>query len=682
MIRYLILFLCVVGTGILPAQLQPSRRDLQLSDTLRTAVLDGIWTSTHPTLGYAPIEMEQYGPDPFLLRTVRLLFNDVLSVPRMGGTTSKNLLSATDVAGLIRVGYGLADISAGRFLPLSDSSKVAIDSTPADLPFHVRRLVARIKDALDDAAPWYRKAIAETPIEKRLRDAAPAERTRKALALAQALWRDDRLDQMATSDIDAMPLLRTFDRRSMAFASVILAAHIDRALREFRSADSAQPNKSVGRWKIVHPMGTILVTGTASDTVTSADAAACVIDLGGNDLYIGGVACAVGPTRPFGIVIDVGGDDHYVAQDDTLSIGSAVFGAAFLIDITGADIYHGKTSSIGTAWFGTAAVVDLAGDDQYTVDGIYGQGAGTVGLGLLDDRAGDDVYIIAAEGQAFAQTHGAGLLVDRGGNDRYTARLDGAPSELYLGQSVSRAQGAAFGRRADLGDGHSLSGGVAMLADAAGDDIYTAAAWSQGCGYWWAAGFLEDHDGNDTYINGKYSLGAGAHFAIGCIADLRGDDAYNVDNDEAVNQYHGHGRDGSIGVAFDGDGNDRYHFRSHCGGSADLGSIGLFWDRAGDDSYDILFDAPAEADSNAWSNTPPMGTATMYEPFGTFRDDLLTVGVCIDGAGSDVYSWRRTAADTQLAPDGAVGLQQRRTDNGRTSPLIRTPRSRGLFIDR
>ncbi|MBU3740749.1 MAG: hypothetical protein FGM24_00525 [Candidatus Kapabacteria bacterium] len=679
MIRFVML--CLAAAATLTAQTMPLRRELQLSDTLRRVILDGIWTSAHPTFGYAPTEMEQYGPDPFLLRNVRLLFNDVLSVPRMGGTTSKNLLAATDIAALIRTGYGLTDVSAGRFLPLPDSSNPTVDSMPAALPFHVRRLVAHINAALDDAAPWYRKAIAETPIERRLRDAPATERARKALALAQALWRDDRLDQMATSDVDAMPLLRTFDRRSMAFASVILAAHLDSALKEYRSADSAQPFSGTGRWRIVHPMGTILITGSTADTITAADDAMCVIDLGGNDLYIGAVGCAIGPSRPFGIVVDMGGDDRYTAQDDTLSIGSAVFGVSLLVDVAGSDIYHGLTSSIGSAWFGTAAVIDMRGNDQYTVDGIYGQGAGTAGVGLVDDRAGDDVYIIAAEGQAFAQTYGAGLLVDRGGNDRYTARLDGAPSELYLGQSVSRAQGAAFGRRADLGDGHSLSGGVAMLADAAGDDIYTAAAWSQGCGYWWAAGFLEDLDGNDTYINGKYSLGAGAHFAIGCIADLRGDDAYNVDNDDAVNQYHGHARDGSIGVAFDGDGNDRYHFRSHCGGSADLGSIGLFWDRAGDDTYDVLFDPPADADSTSWANTPPMGTATVYEPFGTFRDDVLTVGVFIDGSGTDAYAWGSASGSTVTPKDGAVD-PQRRTGNGRTSTLIRAPRSRGLFIDR
>jgi hypothetical protein len=522
---------------------------------------------------------------------------------------------------------------------------------------------------MDDALPWYHKAIAETPIDRRLRNIPARDRARAAMDLATALWHDDRLDQMATDDIDAMSLLRSFDRRSMAFASVILAAHVDRAMREYRAADSAEPCTVRGRWTIEHPLGRIAITGIGADTITPADSAICVVDLGGDDLYIGRVACAVGPHRPFGVVIDCAGNDRYMAQDDTLTIGSAVFGMSIVLDLAGNDHYHGLTSSIASSWFGTAVVVDVAGNDSYTVDKTYGASAATAGISVLDDRDGDDTYVIAAEGQAYAQTYAAALMIDRAGNDRYTARLDGAPSELYLGQSVSRAQGAAFGRRADLGDGHSLSGGVAMLVDGAGDDIYTAAAWSQGCGYWWGAGFLEDHAGNDRYTNGKYSLGAGAHFAIGCIADLQGDDAYNIDNDDAVNQYHGHARDGSIGIAYDGDGNDAYAFRSHCGGSGDLGSVGLFWDRRGDDIYNLWYEP---SDNAGWANTPPLGTATKYEPFGTYRDDLVTLGVFIDGAGSDTYTWSGAGADEARG----------RTGNGRTVPLYRTPTSRGLFLDR
>jgi hypothetical protein len=654
------------------AQDEIQRKDLRIADDVVQTIREGIWTSPHPAIGYSPIEMEQYGPDPYIMRSVRLLFNDALTIPRYAGTTSTNLLNASEIAGLFRVGYGMTDVSAGRMLPLPDSAAIIVADDPdraRPLPEHVRRLVARLTAAVDDAEPYYRKAIAGTPITSRLASVAAKDQPDSALALARRLWQDDRLDQMATPDHEAVTLLRTVDRRSMAFASVIFAAHLDRAVREFRSADSATPCMVRGRWTFKHRFGSILVTGVGADTISDADDVFMSIDLGGDDLYLGRIGVAVGPRRPFACVLDVAGNDTYATPDDSLTIGAAVFGVAVLLDMAGNDRYHGGRSSMGAAWFGSAALIDMSGNDDYTLRHTYGQGAGTAGVGILDDRSGNDIYICAAEGQAFAQTYGAGLLIDRAGDDRYTARLDGAPSELYLGQSVSRAQGASFGRRADLGDGHSLSGGMAMLVDAAGDDLYTAAAWSQGCGYWWGAGFLEDHAGNDTYINGKYSLGAGAHFAIGSIVDLRGDDAYNIDNADAVNQYHGHGRDGSIGIAIDGAGNDRYHLRSHCGGSGDLGSIGVFWDRLGDDEYELLYEPTDQA---GWADTPPLGTATKYEPFNTYRDDLLTVGVFLDGAGLDAYTW---LVDGKEHTAG-------RTGNSRTSPLIRNPRSRGLFIDR
>lgn len=646
------------------------RRTVRMSDTLVRSVLANVWTSTHPTLGYTPTEMEQYGPDAQLLRTVRLLYGDVTSIPRTGGTTAANLFSTTDMAAHARIGFGLTDVSAGRMLPLPADSLVSVPDEPRVLPMHVRRLIARIRDAATEATPWLEKAFSDDIFTQAFATAPSPDPEREQISInrAMALWTQDRLGQLACTDPYAVKMLQRTDRRSLAFGSVIFLAHLDRALREFTAADTASQTMPSGRWTVETPMGTIVVTGAGRDTV--AEPVLAVIDLGGDDLYLGRVATAIGPVRPFNVVIDVAGNDTYVSVDDTAGIAAAFFGVSALADLRGDDRYHGRMCGMGAAWWGVAVLMDAQGDDEYVLDGTYGQGAATMGVGVLDDRAGNDRYICAAEAQAFAQTFGAGLLVERGGNDRYLARDDGAPSELYLGQSVSRAQGAAFGRRADLGDGHSLSGGVAVLADAEGDDVYHASAWSQGCGYWWAAGFLEDWSGNDTYRNGKYSLGAGAHFAIGCIVDVQGNDAYNVGNDEAVNQYHAHARDGSIGVAFDGAGDDAYHFRSHCGGSGDLGSIGLFWDRSGNDVYDVRYDLLGEA--KGWANTPPMGTSTFYEPFHTYRDDLLTVGIFIDGSGTDGYRWSGTPDDL------GVG----RTANGSTKRIVRTPNARGLFIDR
>ena len=124
-----------------------------------------------------------------------------------------------------------------------------------------------------------------------------------------------------------------------------------------------------------------------------------------------------------------------------------------------------KESGLGCGWFGTGILMDYAGDDEYVVDTHWGEACAHVGVGLLIDLAGNDKYTCGFDSQAHAGTLGAALLLDVEGNDHYLARDDGNISELYLGQSVAMSQGCGQGRRADLGDGHSLAGGAHRTLD-------------------------------------------------------------------------------------------------------------------------------------------------------------------------------------------------------------------------
>jgi hypothetical protein len=363
-----------------------------------------------------------------------------------------------------------------------------------------------------------------------------------------------------------------------------------------------------------------------------------------------------------GIALDLEGNDRWDGGEYRGVLGCGLFGFGAVIDLEGDDRYTCRESGLGCGWFGTGLLLDFEGRDRYETKTHWGQGTGYAGVGMLIDRAGDDEYVIGYDGQGYGATLGAGVLVDVAGNDRYLARDDGNVSKLYNDQSVSMAQGVGQGRRADLGDGHSLAGGFGVLVDGAGDDDYHATCWSHGAGYWWGVGILEDLGGDDRYRDGKYSLGAGAHFAIGLCVDASGDDAYNVGYEEAVNQYLGHARDGSIGVFFDGDGNDRYQLRAHCGGSGDLGSIGLFWDRRGDDVYGIT--AVSIGKGGDWGGTPPLGSTTRYAPMRSWRDDIRTSGVFLDTGGRDEYR----------GPDGPWG-------NDREWPTERGTRFRGYGLD-
>lgn len=654
-----------------PSQAVIDRHALILPDTLIQRTLGSLFPANKPSLGFAPQEMLLFNPDAYLLRSVSLLFADVATVPRYSATMSGNVYATKDLAALSRIAYGVTDISAGRMILVELDSNRKPYAEPEALPPHIRILLARIIDATEETQPWLRMAFADTVFKECWlpENRTGADHRANALSVVRALWTEERQGQLVSKNPYALRILQNVDRKYLAFASSLFLTHIDKALAEFALAHSAYKTAyPVGKWKVSTKWGDIRIYGSGDDTY-DADCFV-LLDLGGNDTHLGKSASACSPFLPISVSIDIAGNDVYDAHADTAAIASALFGIAVLADLGGNDSYKAASNSIASSWWGTSVLMDASGDDMYTLDSTYGIAAATVGVAVLDDRAGNDSYTCAAEGESFAQTLGASILTDRAGNDSYVARLDGAISEMYLGQSVSRAQGAAFGRRADLGDGHSLSGGVALLFDIEGNDSYLSGAWAQGCGYWWAAGFLEDWAGNDTYTNGKYSLGAGAHFAIGCITDVAGDDLYNVGNTKAVNQYHGHARDGSIGIAIDGAGNDKYLFKINCGGSADLCSIGLFFDRQGADEY--VADYTFTGNVLDWANTPPMGTSTVYTAQYSFRDNLFSAGIFYDAQGKDIYTWKSSAD----------AISAKRTGNSTFTPLKRTPISVGLFWDK
>ncbi len=373
--------------------------------------------------------------------------------------------------------------------------------------------------------------------------------------------------------------------------------------------------------------GKVRVYGSGTDTISGEYM--LKLDLGGDDTYTGITASTSSPRSPISTVVDFSGNDTYDSGDEKAGLACGFFGLGCLFDLEGDDSYRCRESGIGCGLYGLGLVADYAGDDSYDMTDAWGQAAAHAGVGVLVDLAGDDKYVCAHEAQGFGSTMGVGMLVDCEGNDRYSARAGANESPPFWNYTVSFVQGSAFGRRADYGDGHSLAGGVGVLADGAGDDEYAGSVYSQGNGYWWGVGILEDKSGNDKYRAHWYSLGAAPHFAIGVCVDLQGDDEYNLGNDSLVNQLMGCGRDGAIGIFIDGEGNDKYLMHQFSGGSGDLGSIGLFWDRAGDDDYHY--------ERKKKLPTRGMGVAVNYAPFRNFRDDLPTAGIFLDTQGRDRY---------------------------------------------
>ncbi len=400
------------------------------------------------------------------------------------------------------------------------------------------------------------------------------------------------------------------------------------------------PNEKFS-WSIPSSWGDIIISG-GSDNKFGDGAAFLVLDTGGDDTYIG-LPANRSYSNWISIVLDSSGQDFYLSNEnlkdtkvadyakraDQTGFGPAAanLGLAFLFDVRGKDVYRTTAPGIGWATYGVSVVCDSEGNDTYDAY-TQGIGAASYGVAIVEDLAGNDRYDGFNSVQGFGGVQGFGALVDRAGNDIYVAnntKID-FPSPQTATANVSMAQGAGVGRRADFTDGHSLAGGVGILFDLDGDDIYKCGVFGQGVGYWMGLGALWDRSGNDTYEGTWYAQGAAAHFAIGYLEDEDGTDKYTV----SQNMAHGAGHDFSAGFLLDKSGNDEYNSPNLSLGAGNANGIGVFMDFDGNDKYSML----------------GLGLGRAAEsPKETFRANCLCLGLFYDGNGTDQYpaamNWAR-----------------------------------------
>jgi len=199
--------------------------------------------------------------------------------------------------------------------------------------------------------------------------------------------------------------------------------------------------------------------------------------------------------------------------------------------------------------------------------------------------------VFAGEGETWFDSPAA-VIVDLGGDDFYTPRTQ-RPLSVMIDFGGDDTHQATF----DFAQGGALLG-VALLYDAAGDDLYIARRWAQGAAVL-GVGLLWDRAGHDTYRGQDYTQSA-ALGGIGLLIDDAGRDRY-----EAPRYAQALAMPGGFAALIERGGDDRYF----CGGR-DLtnyqtpgvyegmgqgfgigfrglasGGIALLLDEAGDDVY-------------------------------------------------------------------------------------------------
>ena len=355
--------------------------------------------------------------------------------------------------------------------------------------------------------------------------------------------------------------------------------------------------------QIVTPAGTILIGGRGNNTYhldgRGMEDVVCVIDLGGNDTYYEGTCT---PNRPVFVIIDLDGDDKYIATKPGVQ-GGSLLGISLLIDCAGNDTYKAVDVAQGSSIGGVGILIDKGGHDSYHAL-RRAQGSAFAGVGMLIDHGGNDRYHAAMWSQGFGHSAGFGILEDVDGHDHYY--LGGKYEDSYPEHAGYEGwgQGLGAGFRGPTG---SACGGIGMLLDGGGDDVYEFDYIAHGGGYWLGVGIARDFGGNDQRIAAtrqdyqgntrpgvsssprsgvqprwqRFSSGFGCHYALGFCFDDAGDDYY-----EGGIMGMGMGWDLSVGYLCDFGGNDTY--RAHGGLMQGVGaqaSLGVLLNYFGNDTY-------------------------------------------------------------------------------------------------
>lgn len=395
----------------------------------------------------------------------------------------------------------------------------------------------------------------------------PADKPPPAAPQAALDWLDTRLD--------------TADGVAMACTGLALGAAVQQAVADLRALQ-AGPGLPTLRWQAASPWGRLqLDTGNSDDTHEISDQA-LLIDLGGNDTYRFGAASRA---RALGVLIDLAGDDVYASQAPGAGPAVALGGLQLLWDGGGNDLYEGAVHpmSQAAAVLGLAVLVDESGDDVYRA-ALASQAWALGGLALLLDGAGDDRYHALSMAQGSAQPMGAALLADLGGRDRYTLAATPLlrPSAQLPERNLSMGQGAATGWWRPDAPTRSRPGGLGVLFDAAGDDVYLAQVFAQGAGYLRGTGLLIDGGGADRFDAAWYGMGAGAHLGVGLLLKRGGgDDRYHLSHASGLGLAH----DASLGVLLDEGGNDHYDAAELAFGASHDEGVGLWIDLGGHDRF-------------------------------------------------------------------------------------------------
>jgi len=363
--------------------------------------------------------------------------------------------------------------------------------------------------------------------------------------------------------------------------------------------------------KIETPAGAIIIGGKEPNTydLDSLGDVALVINLGGENTYRDGT---VSIDRPLLVNINLGGRNVYRSSKPAVQ-GGAILGVSMIVNTEGGNRYDANDLAQASAIGGVGIIVEFGGENTYRgVRRVQAQAVG--GLGIIVSHGGGNSYHAGMWGQGLGGPLGFGILDDIQGHDHYY--LGGLYTNSYKPETPGYE---GFGQGVGGGIRQVADGGIGMLLNGGGHNVYEFDYLSHGGGYWCGLGFARDFGGYSKRLIARknyygsdrteslfqrFGCGWGCHYAQGFCFDDKGHSTFEGsimgsgmgwdcslgalcvfggDNHfEAANSLvQGCGAQGSLGILYQyGDGSEfkgygqgyassnlTYHHASDCGGN-------------------------------------------------------------------------------------------------------------------
>ena len=344
--------------------------------------------------------------------------------------------------------------------------------------------------------------------------------------------------------------------------------------------------------------GPVIIGGPGDNTYSIRVSPAAVIDLGGNNQWLGALAASHDDKHSNAVLIALGdGRNEFHAGDFGLATGT--LGVGLLLSGKGNDFFHGRDGRDGCGGVGVGGIgllIDRGGENRY-LGGRFALGAAMGGIGAVVSSGSDEVLEARMHAIGFGGPGGAGVVIRHGGAASYRAGHQDASgyNDIRIRSGESGFQTDAF----SLGCGSgkrvfspvaeettlSLAGGVGMLLEKTGDSCYDGSNFALGCGYFFGLGLVSDQYGDDRHQAARYGMAAGAHYGVGLFLDHSGNDHYQS---SGPTYNCGAAWDRTVALFIDAGGNDHYDLTRSAGlGISQHFSWATAADMHGSDTYQL-----------------------------------------------------------------------------------------------